>query len=114
MTVALLAGASLAWAQAPPVPSGQHFRVEWQVAAGRDGRPVLDGYVYNAHGLAATGMRLLIETLDASGRPVASLVGYVDTLVPPFGRTYFSVRLPAPGAGYRVSVTSFFLHGGIN
>ncbi|MBI2529287.1 MAG: hypothetical protein HYV93_25285 [Candidatus Rokubacteria bacterium] len=109
----LLAGAGLARAQSPPVPFGQYFRVEWQVAAGRGGRPELDGYVYSDYGLAASNMRLLVETLDASGQSVASTVGYVDSLVPPFGRTYFTVRLPAPGASYRVTVTSFFLHNGV-
>ena len=66
------------------------------------------------YGLAASDVRLLVETLDASGQTIAKTVGYVDSLVPPFGRTYFTVRLPAPGASYRVTVTSFFLHNGIN
>jgi len=112
--LAVLAGAGVASAQVPAVPFGQNFRVEWEVAARRDGRPLLDGYVYSSYGLAASDVRLLVETLDASGQTVAKTVGYVDSLVPPFGRTYFTVRLPAPGASYRVTVTSFFLHNGIN
>ena len=114
LMLAVLAGAGVASAQVPAVPFGQNFRVEWEVAAGRDGRPLLDGYVYSNYGLAASDVRLLVETLDASGQTVAKTVGYVDSLVPPFGRTYFTVRLPAPGASYRVTVTSFFLHNGIN
>ena len=112
--LAFLAGAGAASAQVPAGPFGQNFRVEREVAAGRDGRPLLDGYVYSSYGLAASDVRLLVETLDASGQTVAKTVGYVDSLVPPFGRTYFTVRLPAPGASYRVTVTSFFLHNGIN
>ncbi len=103
----------MAGAQAPPVPHAQHFRVEWQVAPRRDGRPELSGYVNSSHGLAASDMRLLVETLDGSGQVVARTLGYVDSLVPPFGRTYFTVRLPTAGASYRVTVTSFFLHSGI-
>jgi hypothetical protein len=106
-------GVGPGWAQSAPVPFGQYFRVEWEVAGGRDGRPELSGYVYSSHGLAASNMRLQVETLDAAGQTVARTVGYVDTLVPPFGRTYFTVRLPAAGASYRVTVTSFFLHSGI-
>jgi len=113
LTLALLAGAGAAWAQSPAVPFGQYFRAQWEVAAGRDGRPVLSGYVYSAYGLPALDMRLLVETLDASGRTTTTTVGYVDSLVPPFGRTYFEVPLRAAGASYRVSVTSFFLHNGI-
>ncbi len=79
LMLALLAGAGVASAQVPAVPFGQHFRVEWQVSAGRDGRPVLDGYVHSDYGLPASDMRLLVETLDASGQTIAKTVGYVIT-----------------------------------
>ncbi len=54
------------------------------------GGPVVWGYVYlNSSGLGSARVRLLVETLDAAGQPIASEIAYVDTDVPFAGRTYF-------------------------
>jgi hypothetical protein len=52
-------------------------------------------------------VRLLVETLDASGAVIASSVGFVQGLVPFNDRTYFEVPLTKPGASYRVGITAF-------
>lgn len=86
---------------------GAHVRVEWEVGQARTERPVVSGYVYNDHGLTASGVRLLVESLDAGGRVVGRTVGYVDGGgVPAKGRTYFEVPVTVRGAAYRVSVGS--------
>ena len=51
-------------------------------------------------------MRLLVESLDAAGQPIAQEIAYVDSDVPFDGRTYFWVRPKKPGASYRVTVHS--------
>jgi hypothetical protein len=52
-------------------------------------------------------VRLLVETLDESGRVVGSAYGYVFGVVPSFNRTAFDVPLKTTGASYRITVTSF-------
>jgi hypothetical protein len=57
-------------------------------------------------------VRLLVETLDASGAVVARNIGFVRGVVPLNDRTYFEVPLKVSGASYRVSVTSLDWKGG--
>ena len=52
-------------------------------------------------------VRLLVETLDASGAVTAHTVGFVFGVVPFNGRSYFEVPLKVVGASYRVSITAF-------
>ena len=47
-----------------------------------------------------------METLDASGQPVAQEIAYVDTEIPLFNRAYYEARPKTPGASYRVSIYS--------
>ena len=74
---------------------------------GRDGRPVIAGYVHNGNGRPAINVRLLAEAVDASGQAVEDAMAYVPGGVPAFNRTYFSVALGKPGASYRIRVTAF-------
>ena len=90
-----------------PQNSAQYFRIEATPSADRSGRPVVSGYVYlNSTGLGAARVRLLVESLDAAGQPIAREIAYVDSDVPFDGRTYFWVRPKKPGASYRVTVHS--------
>jgi hypothetical protein len=84
------------------------FRVEWQAQQTKNGQPAIGGFVYNDYGNWAGDVRLLVEGLDASGRPVSLTRGYVNGEVPPRGRVPFEVILPAPAATYRVTVEYFF------
>ena len=83
------------------------FRLEYTPGTDRRGRPVVSGYAYlNATGQGAARVRLLVETLDPAGQPVASQIAYVDEDIVLGARNYFEVRPKTPGASYRVSVYS--------
>lgn len=84
-----------------------YFRIEYQVAPS-DTRPVVSGYVYNLNpGTPAERMQLSIESLDASGNVIATSSTWVLGNVPPGNRAYFTARVPAPAASYRIQVLSF-------
>jgi len=82
------------------------LRLDWEVGT-RRGRPVVQGYVYNDYLRAANDVRLLIETLDASGAVTARTVGFVRGVIGANDRSYFEVPLKTPVASYRVSITGF-------
>lgn len=90
----------------------QRIRLDWDVKVGRGGRAVIQGYVYNDNGRPAADVRLLVETLDASGAVIARDIGFVRQVVQFNDRAYFEVPLKATGASYRVSVTSLDWKGG--
>jgi hypothetical protein len=90
-----------------PQNAARYFRIDAQPSTDRSGRSVVSGYVYlNSTGLGAARVRLLVESLDAAGQPIAQEIAYVDSDVPFDGRTYFWVRPKKPGASYRVTVHS--------
>lgn len=96
-------------------PSGidDRLRFEWEVSLSPNGRPVIDGYLYNDYTLAANNVIVLLEALDASGRVTERAIRILPAIVPVLGRTYFEVPLKAAGTNYRISVTSFqWLRGG--
>jgi hypothetical protein len=96
-----------AWAQSiTPANAPQYFRVEAHPDKDRKGRDILWGYVYNERGRYWARVRLLVETLDTTGRPVASQIVYVDDEVPFAGRAYYEARLANPGPNVRVSIHS--------
>jgi hypothetical protein len=85
----------------------QYFRLESHPDKDRKGREIVWGYVYNTRGKGRNArLRLLIETLDASGKPVASQIAYVDEDIPLFSRAYFETRVNQPGPSYRVTIHS--------
>jgi hypothetical protein len=98
-----------------PENAAQYFRIESEFGLDRKGRPSVWGYIYNYRGQGNARARILVETLDASGRPVAQEIAYVDTEIPLFNRAYFEMRPKTPGASYRVSIYSADWHrtGGI-
>jgi len=59
----------------------QRIRLDWDVKVGRGGRAVIQGYVYNDNGRPAADVRLLVETLDASGAVIARDIGFVRQAV---------------------------------
>jgi hypothetical protein len=90
-------------------PSGidPRLRLEWESDQDRSGHPVITGYIYNDYSRMAINVRLLAETVDASGRVVDRAFGFVPGNVPVSNRNFFRVPLRATGAAYRVTVTSF-------
>ncbi len=99
--VVLGSGAAEATTQ---TPLGYELRADWDVTVAKSGKPVVSGYIHNGRPYGVARMRLLIESLDDKGQVAAKTVGYVDTGMGPFGRTYFEVRVDRPGAAYRVSL----------
>ena len=82
------------------------LRVEWETVA-RGDRAIVRGYVYNEHRMRVERVRLRIEQLDASARPVATRVAWVVGTIAYRNHGYFEIAVPAAGAAYRVSVQSF-------
>lgn len=109
---ALILGAGAASAQNFGAPVDRYLRVEWEVERVSSDSPKITGYVYNERGLWALNVRLLVQAVDAAGRPVSQTRGYVSWDVPPMGRASFEVAVP-PGSAYRVRIESFdWLKGG--
>jgi hypothetical protein len=109
-------GGTAAPAAAAITPSGidERVRLDWEAGATRAGKPVIRGYVLNAHGRPAANVRLLVETLDGSGVVVARTIGFVPGVVQFNDRAYFEVPLKAPGASYRVTVSALDWRAGGN
>ena len=88
------------------ISAPQFFRLESHPDKDKQGRDIVWGYVYNTRGKGNARLRLLIETLDASGKPVASQIAYVDEDIPLYNRAYFETRVNQPGPSYRVTFHS--------
>jgi hypothetical protein len=84
----------------------RYFTLDWQ-AGTKQGRPVIDGYVFNDWGFTARDVRLLVQSLDRGGNVVAQTIGYVPLGVAPGTHAYFEVPLRQPAAAYRVIVASW-------
>jgi hypothetical protein len=88
------------------------FRVESEPGRTRKGAPVVSGYVYNQYGSTAANVRVLVETLDASGQTVDRQIHQLPGTVPGDGRAYFQFKVPS-ATSYRVRVSSWeWLRGG--
>jgi hypothetical protein len=105
MGVAVLMTAGFAMASTPIT----ELRVEWETVA-RGDKAIVRGYVYNQHRMRVERVRLRIEQLDASSRPVASRATWVPGMLASGDRGYFETVVPA-GATYRVFVESFDRNG---
>lgn len=94
--------------------SDQYFAVDWEPGQWR-GRPSVVGHVRNLYGMHAQRVRLLVESLDASGRVTETTLADIGD-VPPGPRYAFAVPLPRAAASYRVVVASWNWksgHGGM-
>jgi len=81
------------------------FGLEW-TGGERRGRPNVNGYVVNNYRVRAANMRLLIESLDASGKTIDTTSGSIAD-VPSGGRVYFEVPVKQKAARYRVNITGW-------
>ena len=88
----------------PLVLDGErYFRVEWQ-AADTNGLPTVHGHLRNEFGFTANKVRLLIDSLDATGAVTAQTICYVPFDITPGTGAWFEARVPARAASYRVAV----------
>ncbi len=102
-----------------PAPSGpmttlipgweRFFTIQWTVEPEREGSRRLDGYVYHHYGEYAADLRLLVQSLDASGGVVDQRIIWVPGGVGGFGRAYFDVRHLPASAHYQVFVWDYHL-----
>lgn len=84
-----------------------YFRLEYETVPSGSGATTIRGSIRNTFDLAATNVQLLVEALDAAGRTVATTRGYVNGDVVSEGSRTFQVRIPSPGASYRVRVVTW-------
>ena len=83
----------------------RYFGLEW-TGGERRGRPNVSGYIVNQYRARAENLRLRVEALDASGKPVATTHGYVAN-VPAGARVYFEVPVKERAPRYRVTIESW-------
>ena len=88
-----------------------YFRVDWEPVAKPGGREIA-GYIYNNYGAAASNVQILAQGLDSSGALVGQQISWVQGMVPPLNRAYFTVPGLPDAPQYRVSVWAFdFVQG---
>jgi hypothetical protein len=97
----------------PLVLEGErYFTLQWQ-AGDTSGRPDVHGVVVNEFGFGARKIRLLVDSLDASGAVTAQTIVYLPFDLTPGSRSYFEARVPARAASYRVSIFQWeWIQGG--
>jgi hypothetical protein len=83
----------------------QHFSVTWNTSQ-RHGRVEVEGYVNNRSPYRVGNVRVLVDSLDDTGRTVDQRVSWVLGELGGGGRLYFEVAV-TPAARYRVSVFSY-------
>lgn len=119
IAVALTSGPSTSSAQAPGEGlttaaewfTPPYLRVEYQAQPRARGGSELTGYVYNDYGRPANNVWLEITELDQAGQPIGQITRRVDELIPPMGRAYFDVRVPASASYHVVPQAGEFVEG---
>jgi hypothetical protein len=98
-----LGGPAAGWAQFGD--ADRFFALEWS-GGERRGRPNVNGYILNNYRVNATNVRLRVDSLDAGGKPVATVDAFVAD-VPAGGRVYFEVPVKDKAPRYRVTIISW-------
>jgi hypothetical protein len=83
----------------------QYFTVTWE-AVQRRGRQEVAGYIHNRSPYRVGNVRVLVDSVDDTGRIVDQRVSWVLGELGADSRLYFQVAAPA-GPRYRVSVFSY-------
>lgn len=104
LLLCLVAGGGAALAQSSS-DADRFFGLEW-TGGERRGRPNVNGYVVNQYRMRAVNVRLLVDSLDASGKTVDTASGFVAE-VPAGGRVYFEVAVRQQAPRYRVTITGW-------
>ena len=108
VAIAMLAGADVVGAgEIKPHMLGweQIFTLEYGPGQYR-GQPAVEGVVTNISPYQLTGVRLLVDTLDANGNILTQKVAWVPGEFPGGTHAYFSVPTP-PAPAYRVRVFTY-------
>jgi hypothetical protein len=85
----------------------QHFTLEWTPEPEGSNARRVTGYIYNRHGEAAVGVRVLAQAVDGSGAVIGQRIEFVPQGVGGFGRKYFIVpHLPIADT-YRVTIWDY-------
>jgi len=104
LLLCLAAGAETSLAQSFG-DADRYFGLEW-TGGERRGGPNVNGYIVNQYRVRAINLRLLVESLDASGKSVAMTSSSVSD-VPAGSRVYFEVPIKQKAPRYRVTITSW-------
>jgi hypothetical protein len=107
LLVALLLCAALPAAVPAQSPgdADRFFGVEW-AGGERRGKPNVNGYIVNQYRVGAANVRVNVESLDASGKAIATTAGFVGD-VPAGARVYFEVPVAQKAPRYRVVITGW-------
>jgi hypothetical protein len=111
VAVALAVLAALPAAAAPALLEPQDlgwqrfFSVTWNTAQYR-GHPVVEGYIYNSLPYRVGNLRVLVDSLDATGRVIDQRLAWVPGTLEPEDRLSFAVPV-ASAPRYRVRVFSY-------
>ncbi|MFQ5830588.1 MAG: hypothetical protein ACE5JD_15760 [Candidatus Methylomirabilia bacterium] len=107
--VLVAAVSTAAWAQLGLTRREGFFTITWNVDRSTPGQIAIIGEVHNGHELTASDVRLRVTGADARGRVVSQSVGSVDDDIPPYGQSFFEIRLTPVGieASFHVSVAGF-------
>jgi hypothetical protein len=87
-------------------PPDRRLRVDWELDS-RAATPRIDGYVHNDTLWWVNRVRLKVEGVAASGRPVGETGSWVLGDIPPGDRAYFVARAIGGAETYRVTVASY-------
>jgi hypothetical protein len=89
-------------------PPDRFLHLVWAPNQTADGHTIVEGYIYNDRPLWAERVHVFVDTQNASGLLVRSVVRPLLGDVPPLARLFFRVAVAAPGASYRVDVQYVF------
>ena len=107
LVVLLLMAPAAVAAQSYAIQGIEHYlRVEAATIQGKRG-PVVAGSVYNLYGHPMDRVRLVLETVDASGKATSNKFIYINGQIPVDGYSYFEEPAPPAGTNYRVRALSF-------
>jgi hypothetical protein len=101
LLLCLVAAAGVALAQ-HFADADRYFGLEW-AGGERRGRPNVNGYIVNQYRVRASNVRMLVESLDSTGKTVETTNGFVGD-VPPGSRVYFEVPIKQRAPRYRVTI----------
>ena len=79
---------------------------DWEVIEERTG-PVVRGYIKNNSPYTLTGLRIMADALDSTGRVVTQQIAWVPDGLGAFDRRYFEIPMKARGQAYRVRILAF-------
>jgi len=107
LTTILVAAAAVHAAEIQPHMAGWEQILSLEYGPGQaHGKPTIEGTVTNISPYDLTGIRLLVDTLDAGGQVAGQKVAWVPGELRGGGRLHFSVPT-APAPAYRVRVFTY-------